>query len=89
MEFGTCPLPLGREETVRRGPLFETPHQCVLSAGESREARYLAALFEIPEGVESIAGADTVDDLIVIHDHQGTPAISVKAAGCESYLSPK
>jgi hypothetical protein len=87
MEFGTCPLPLGRDETARRGPLFDTPRQCVLSAGETKQVCYLAALFEIPEGVEAIAGADAVKDKIIIHDGHGSPVISIPASGSESHLA--
>lgn len=87
MEFGTCPLPLGRDETARRGRVFDTPNECVLEAGETKEARYLAALFDIPDGVDSVAGADAVADAIVIRDKRGTPVISIHAAGCESYLA--
>ena len=89
MEFGTCPLPLGRDETSRRGPVFDTPNECVLAAGETKQARYLAALFHIPAGVVSLTGADAVEDKIVIHDEHGTPVISIDAAGCQSFLAPE
>lgn len=86
MEFGTCPLPLGRDETMRRGKVFDTPNECVLAAGETKHACYLAALFDVPDGVKSIAGADAVADEIIIRDEQGSPVISIQAAGCESHL---
>jgi hypothetical protein len=87
MEFGTCPLPLGRDETVRRGTIFDTPHQCVLSAGETKQSRYLIALFEISDNVSSVAGADAVEDRIVIRNEEGDSVVSIPAARCESYLS--
>lgn len=89
MEFGTCPLPLGRDETSRRGPVFDTPNECVLSANETKQARYLTALFEIPDGVVSILGADAVKNKIIILDENGAVVISINATGCQSYLSPE
>ena len=87
MEFGTCPLPLGREETIRRGPIFNTPHQCVISASGQKTARYLIFLFCIPKGVDSIEDVNAVENRIVLSDQTNTAAISVKATHCKSFLS--
>jgi hypothetical protein len=87
MEFGTTPLPLGREETVRRGPVFDTPHQCVIPAGGKKTAQYLIFLFKIPGGVESIENVEAAGDAIVLYDQSGRPSLSIPAAGCGDFLA--
>ncbi len=86
MEFGTAPLPLGREQTVRRGPIFDTPHQCVLPGGARKTARYLMFLFTIPDGIDSIQDVKIVDDAIVLYDLNGQSSLSIPASGCSDFL---
>jgi hypothetical protein len=87
MEFGTTPLPLGREANLRRGPLFDTPTCCVLSAGAERTVRYLLFLFEIPPHVNSIENVAIQADTIVLVDEHSQPALTIPARGCEQFLS--
>jgi hypothetical protein len=87
MEFGTTPLPLGREETVRRGPLFDTPQQCVIPAGGKKTAQYLIFLFTIPGGIDSFENLEAADDAIVLYDQSGRPSVSIPAAGCGDFLA--
>ncbi len=87
MEFGTAPLPRSREETVRRGSIFNTPQQCVIPAGGKRTARYLIFLFAIPAGINSIQNVDTPGDAIVLYDQRGRPSLSIPASGCKDFLA--
>jgi hypothetical protein len=87
MEFGTTPLPLGRDANVRRGPLFDTPTCCALPAGAERTARYLLFLFEIPPHVNSIENVAIQADTIVLVDEHSQPAMAIPAQGCEQFLS--
>jgi hypothetical protein len=87
MEFGTTPLPLGREETVRRGPLFGTPHQSVIAQGGKKTAQYLIFLFELPGGVDSIENVEAAGDAIVLYDRSGHPSLSIPAVGCGDFLA--
>jgi hypothetical protein len=87
MEFGTTPLPLGRDANLRRGPLFDTPTCCVLSAGAERTARYLLFLFEIPPDVKSIESVSIEADTIVLADEHSHPAMAIPAQGCGQFLS--
>jgi hypothetical protein len=87
MEFGTTPLPLGREANLRRGPLFDTPTCCVLPAGAERTARYLLFLFEIPPHVNSIENLAIQPNGMVLVDEHSQPAINIPAQGCEQFLS--
>jgi hypothetical protein len=87
MEFGTTPLPLGREETVRRGPIFDTPHQCVIPAGGKKTAHYLIFLFEVPSGLDAIENVEARGDSIVLYGQNGHPSLSIPAAGCGDFLA--
>jgi hypothetical protein len=87
MEFGTTPLPLGREETVRRGPIFDTPHQCVIPAGGKKTAHYLIFLFEVPSGLDAIENVEARGDSIVLYGQDGHPSLSIPAAGCGDFLA--
>ena len=64
MEFGTTPLPLGREAMRRQGSLFETPVSAVLAPAESRRARYAIFIAVVPSHwrkiTDVLAGRDTL-----------------------------
>ena len=87
MEFGTTPLPLGREETLRRGHLFDTPGWRVVPAHGTKTARYLLFLFILPEGMNSVENVEAKGDAIVFHDEHANPSLSISAHGCEEFLS--
>ena len=87
MEFGTTPLPLGREETFRRGHVFDMPSWCVIPAGAERTARYAIFLFAVPPQIHSIQNVATEADAVVLFDEHSQPAISIPAHGCEKFLS--
>jgi hypothetical protein len=58
MEFGTTPMPLGREAIRAMGNLFETPGSRVMEAGGVLEARYFAAIAAVPRhwrGIRDVA----------------------------------
>ena len=88
MEFGTTPLPLGREENARRGPLFGTPHQCVLPANGQRTAAYLMFLFTLPPRVSAIENIEVDTDSLILFDQDNQPAVTIPARGCGSFLAP-
>jgi len=87
MEFGTTPFPFGREETVRRGPIFDTPHQCVIPAGGKKTAHYLIFLFEAPSGLDAIENVEAVGDAIVLYDQNGRLSLSLPAVACGDFLA--
>ena len=88
MEFGTTPLPLGRNETQRRGNLFDMATSCVIPALGSRTARYIVFLFGIPSAVNSIQDASLEDDRIVLNTDDGG-FFSIPASGCQDFLAMK
>ncbi len=87
MEFGTTPMPLGREENLRRGSLFDTPSWCVIPAGGEKTARYLLFLFAIPSAMQSIRDVALEADAITLSDEPTRPGVSIPAQGCASFLS--
>lgn len=86
MEFGTTPLPLGREAMRRRGDLFGTPTDCVIPAHGERRARYLIFLFTIPPAMGAVEGAEIEDNAITLRGAGGARLFSVAAEGCKRFL---
>ena len=87
MEFGTTPLPLGLEETFRRGELFDTPTWCVIPALGKRVVRYLLFAFKIPAHIHSIENVEVVDSHIVFHEESTASSFSIAAHGSHEFLS--
>jgi hypothetical protein len=87
MEFGTTPLPRGKQEGRERISRFETPIGCVIPAHGKREAKYLMFLFEIPPRVHSIKDATAIGDAILLSDEHGNVVLSIPAKGCETFLA--
>ncbi len=86
MEFGTTPLPLGREEALRRGNIFGIPTWCVIPAAGKRKVRYLMFLFSIPAGSKRIQNVEIEENIIMLYDERAN-SFSVPAYGCGDFLS--
>jgi hypothetical protein len=87
MEFGSTPLPSGREETLRRGQLFETPSWCAVPANGRKTARYLMFLFWVPDECDGVTDVVVRGDAIDFAGEDGRFAFSIPAHGCEEFLS--
>jgi len=83
MEFGTTPMPIGREAIRSLGSLFDTPVSRGLRAGASLKARYAVGIAEIPRGTTDIARLEIADDAISLI---GSSAIQVPAPGLRRFL---
>lgn len=83
MEFGTTPMPIGREAIRRLGPLFDTPVSRNIRARASLQARYAIGIAEIPTRLGDIARFDIADDAISLI---GSSAIHVPAPGLRRFL---
>ncbi len=86
MEFGTTAMPLGREENLRRGRIFDTPSGCVVAAGAKRMARYLIFLTPLPAELRAVSDIRVSGDTILVHDQRGKAALSIPARGSEAFL---
>lgn len=93
MEFGTTPLPLGREETTRRGPLFDTPTSITLAPHASRTVRYLIFVTTVPQHWRNLSDVTFAGDTLRIHSSLLTSGqretTSLAAHGCQTFLVPK
>ncbi len=86
MEFGTTPLAVGREQTLRRGNTLGIPTWCVIPARGKRTARYLFFLFVIPDGIHSIERVETKGNAITLGDGRADSSFSISGDGCEDFL---
>jgi len=86
MEFGTAPLPRGRDE-VRDGTMLGTPLQCILPARAEKESRYLFALFSIPDDMKSIERVEIATDGLKMSPKNVDRAFIVKAKNVLEFLS--
>jgi len=87
MEFGTTPLPLGSEETVRRGPLFDTPQRCIIPAGGKKIAHYIIFLCKLPTGIDSITNVEAAGATIVLSGGSDRTSVYISADGCGDFLA--
>lgn len=87
MEFGTTPLPVGREETFRRGDIFGTPSWRVIPAREKATAKYLIFLFKIPDRTGSIQNVEAVGDTIVLYGEPAHNVVLIASHKCEQFLA--
>ena len=65
MEFGTTFLPLGRENTLRRGNIFGTPKLARHSEYKKSNGK-VCNLFEIPDRMQAIQNVEAGGDAIVL-----------------------
>lgn len=86
MEFGTTPFPLGREESFRRGPLFDAPSWCMIPPYGSKAVRYLIFLFKIPSEIGAVESAEVLDDTIVLHDSDARLSFSIPSDGAREFI---
>jgi hypothetical protein len=93
MEFGTTPLPLGHEETARRGPLFDTPTSITLAPHSSKTVRYLIFVTAVPQQWRNLGNVTLVGDTLTLHNSLPTSrpqeTISLAARDCHTFLASK
>lgn len=85
MEFGTTPLPLGRDAIEAMGSLFDTPVTCVLPSGSTRTARYVACASSVPKGWRTIESVEVSANELTL-EGKGT-RIAIAAEGIGEFLS--
>jgi hypothetical protein len=80
LEFGSTPMPVGKEETFARGPLFDTPtFQRIPAKGDLR-APYVAFLSKVGSGWRSIGDIQVKRDSIVVTE-SGGEQLELRATG--------
>ncbi len=86
MEFGVSPLPVGREEMLRRGQIFATPTMARVPAGGEIGATYVMFLARLPRDASFITEIALTQDELYLHDGAGGAVSMVRACGVGSFL---
>jgi hypothetical protein len=86
MEFGTTPLPLGREETLRRGVRYGVPCWRTLEAESAYTARYVCFLFAVPEGSDGVVDAVVEEHGLSLRNAAGDSVQAIAARGVSAFL---
>jgi hypothetical protein len=89
MEFGTTPMPLGREAIHSMGPLFDAPVERMLPADGSHAARYAACLAELPVDARTIEHVTLADEAFILNLADRGGKITLPAAGVKRFLLQK
>jgi hypothetical protein len=83
IEFGTTPLPVGKWETLRRGPLFGVPTFCRIPARSELHANYAAFSCPVNGNWRGIRDVRLEDHALVVESSSGEsvslPARDIKA----------
>jgi hypothetical protein len=87
MEFGTTPMPLGREEVFRRGALFDSPTWATVPKQGEKAVRYLNFLAVIPAEVRSVNRMELHEDAIAFYGDRFADQFAISARGCKRFLS--
>lgn len=89
MEFGTAPMPLGREAIHAMGPLFDTPVERVLPAGGSYAARYAVCLAALSVDARTIEYVTIADEAFIVKLAGRGRKIRLPASGVKRFLLRK
>jgi hypothetical protein len=80
LEFGSTPMPVGKEETFARGSLFDTPTFRRIPAKSELRAPYVAVLSKVSSGWRSIRDIQVRRDRIIVTEERGEQ-LEVQATG--------
>lgn len=86
MEFGTTPMPIGRDAMREMGTLLETPSSRAIEPGGLVEARYFAAIARVPTTWRNIADAQPEPHALRIFGEQTESAIEIPVDGLLEFL---
>jgi hypothetical protein len=80
LEFGSTPMPVGKEETFARGSLFDTPTFRRIPAKSELRASYVIFLAKVSSGWRSILDIQVRRDTIVVTEERGE-RLELQASG--------
>jgi hypothetical protein len=80
LEFGTTPMPVGKEETFARGSLFDTPTFRRIPARSELRVPYVAFLSKVGARWRSIRDVQLERDKIVVTEERGEQ-LEIQATG--------
>lgn len=87
MEFGTTPMPLGKEATFNQGQFLGAPCWCKVAAKGVRSAAYLAFLAPLPSGWKKVRDVRIDKEGVVLLGAGRRDRAIVRASGLEEFLS--
>lgn len=88
MEFGTTPMPIGRERVRKLGDLFGTPGSRVLASGAAINARYAVCIARVPESWRAVADVVPAERAFKVVGPDGK-VVSIAAEGLGEFLKGK
>lgn len=86
MEFGTTPLPVGRDALRAMPTLLDTPSTRNLAPGQTADARYLAALVTVPVNWRSIADVQVEQNALRLVGQHPDSSIKIRAHGIYEFF---
>ncbi|MGD0479917.1 MAG: DUF4432 family protein [Terracidiphilus sp.] len=86
MEFGTTPMPLGREAMRKQGSLFNTPTSIILAAGESRRACYAISIAAVPSHWTKITNVEASRYAVTIVGPESNDRVEIEADDLHNLL---
>lgn len=89
MEFGTTPIPLGREAVHAMGTLFDSPVTRSVSAGAKVYTRYAVCAFRLPRGVRAADAITISEGSVSLTNHNRTDCVSIAADGILRFLTER
>lgn len=87
MEFGTTPMPLGKEAIRAMGDLFDTPGARRIAAGGACTARYAVCAMETPKVWHGIRDVRLSAHAVVVTGDGPSEPVTVPAAGIQEFLT--
>jgi hypothetical protein len=85
MEFGTTPMPIGKEATFRSGSLFDAPCWARIPARGMQTACYAAFLAEVPKSWRGIRDVRAEKDDLVIKGSGAREVVRIPARGVSKW----
>jgi hypothetical protein len=81
MEFGTTPMPLGRDAIQAMGSLFDTPGSRMVPPAATLHARYIACVAAVPQDWREISDVIPGQHVLTLVGPQSADRLQVPAEG--------
>jgi len=89
MEFGTTPMPLGREGIHAMGRLFGSPVSRRVSAEAKVYTRYAICAIRLPDGLPTVDAIAISEGSVSLTDRKGTDCVVIGADGILGFLTER
>lgn len=86
MEFGTTPMPVGREAMEAMGTILDAPSARTVAPGGVAHARYFAALTTVPTCWRAITDVQVTSDGLRLSADTGDSVVAISVEGLLEFL---